>query len=121
MILIIGGAYCGKENFAREYFSVHPVDCTPEEALNAPAILNLHEILWTILELGESTDAYIEQLVMQNPEAVILCDEIGMGVVPVDCLERRWREATGRACYELAKNAEKVIRVVCGIPVFLKD
>lgn len=121
MKLIIGGAFSGKEIYVKEHFAVYPVDCTPEEALKAPAISNLQEILWTILERDESTDAFIEQLIEKNPKAVVLCDEIGMGIVPVDPQERLWREATGRACYAIAKKAETVIRVVCGIPVILKD
>lgn len=120
MKLIIGGAYSGKEIYAKEHLSVFPADCTPEEALKAPAILNLQGILRTLLERNENTDSFIEQLIKQNPNAVVICDEIGMGVVPLDPLERQWREATGRACFALAKSAEKVIRVICGIPVVLK-
>lgn len=120
MKLVIGGAFSGKEIYAKDHLSVLPINCTPEEALKAPAILNLQDILRTLLERDESTDAFVEQLIEQNPNAVVLCDEIGMGVVPLDPLDRLWREATGRACYALARNAEKVIRVVCGIPVILK-
>ncbi|NMA00309.1 MAG: adenosylcobinamide kinase [Clostridiaceae bacterium] len=120
MKLIIGGAFSGKEIYAEDHLSVLPIDCTPEEALKAPAISNLQNILRTLLERDENTDTFIEQLIEQNPNAVVICDEIGMGVVPLDPLERQWREATGRACCALAKSAETVIRVVCGIPVILK-
>ena len=52
-------------------------------------------------------------------EAVV-CDEVGCGVVPADKRDREAREATGRLCVELAREAEKVVRVVAGIPTVIK-
>jgi len=51
---------------------------------------------------------------------VIVADEIGCGVVPVDRNDRTWREATGRALCVLAQKSENVTRVVCGIGVCIK-
>ena len=47
-------------------------------------------------------------------------DEIGGGIVPVDSFEREYRENTGRFGCALAAQAEKVIRVHCGIGVLIK-
>lgn len=63
---------------------------------------------------------YLDMLLEKNPNAVITCDEIGCGIVPVDKTDRLWREMTGDACQYLAARAAKVCRVVCGIPMVLK-
>ena len=47
-------------------------------------------------------------------------DEVGCGIVPVERLERDYREAVGRAGQLLAQNASQVFRVICGIPVRIK-
>ena len=54
---------------------------------------------------------YIEK----NPDAIIICDEVGNGIVPVDQFERTYREQVGRILIEVAKKAERVERVTCGL------
>ena len=49
-----------------------------------------------------------------------LAQELGCGVVPMDAFERAWRERTGRIGCELAKQAEAVYRVTCGIGTRIK-
>ena len=63
---------------------------------------------------------YLDIILQKNPNAVITCDEIGCGIVPIDKTDRLWREMTGDACQYLAARAAKVCRVVCGIPMCLK-
>lgn len=46
---------------------------------------------------------------------IIICDEVGNGIVPVDAFERDYRERVGRLLIALAKKAEEVERVICGI------
>ena len=50
----------------------------------------------------------------------ILPCELGNGVVPMEAFDRRYRETVGRICCNIAKQAEEVIRIVCGIPIVLK-
>ena len=50
----------------------------------------------------------------------VLCREVGCGVVPIHLAERRWREEVGRLCCRLAREAAGVVRLWCGIPVWLK-
>ena len=54
-----------------------------------------------------------------TPIAGKTCD-ISQGVVPVDPLQRAWREACGRALIYLAQEAGEVYRVFCGLPERLK-
>ena len=51
----------------------------------------------------------------RHPDCIIISDEIGNGIVPLDGFEREYRERTGRMLVELADRAEEVIRVICGI------
>ena len=39
----------------------------------------------------------------------------------MDKTERAWREGVGRTMVKVAEQADKVIRVFCGLPVVLKD
>ena len=55
-----------------------------------------------------------------HPGGVLICDEVGCGVTPLDRNDRVWREAVGRLCCELAARAEAVYRVHCGVGVRLK-
>lgn len=57
---------------------------------------------------------YVEQILVVNPRITIICDEVGMGLVPADAFERNYREAVGRCCCMLAQRAERVERIVCG-------
>ena len=65
--------------------------------------------------------AHIGELLLQkNPDAVIVSEEVGYGVVPVDAFEREYREAVGRICTKLAAGSRRVTRVICGIGTVIK-
>ena len=51
---------------------------------------------------------------------VVIATEVGGGVVPVDQAERAGREAAGRLACLLARRADTVVRVFCGLPIILK-
>lgn len=48
-------------------------------------------------------------------DCILICDEIGSGIVPSDAFERAYRECVGRILIQLAAEAEEVERVICGI------
>lgn len=54
-------------------------------------------------------------LMRENPDRILVTDEIGYGIVPVDAFERRYREETGRICCQAAREAAEVWRVCCGM------
>ena len=64
---------------------------------------------------GKAPKQLTEAILDKNRDLIIVCDEIGCGLVPVDAFEREYRESVGRICTELAKNADEVYRVTCGI------
>ena len=120
MKLYIGGTENGQRELAERESGLRPVYCAPEAALSAPAIDGFHQTVRALLSDGGDAAAFARRLAAENPDAVIVCDEIGLGIVPLDPFERRWREETGRALCILAAAAEQVTRVCCGIPRRLK-
>ena len=55
-----------------------------------------------------------------RPDAVVLCTDVSCGVVPMDKTQRLWREEVGRAVCALARQADSVTRIFCGLPLRLK-
>ncbi len=109
MILIVGGAYQGKAEFARTL--------AKEENL----LLNVHERIREELSGGVSREEIEERLFSDIREDMVLtADEVGYGIVPMDAFERRYRETAGRILCEAAKRADTVYRVIAGIPVTIK-
>lgn len=118
MRLYIGGCFQGQAELARAETGVMPEDVTREQALTTPGINNFHELLRG-LQPAEAR-AFATELMEKNPDCVVVCDEVGMGVVPFTPEGRLWRESVGAAMCLLASHAECVTRAVCGIPVRLK-
>lgn len=124
MILIIGGAYQGKQQFAREISGLEDwADgrvCGEEEIDSCGGMLYFHEYIRNRLAKGQDCTELARRIALNNPEAVLVANELGCGVVPVDPFDRRYRETVGRVCTGLAAEAEAVYRVVCGIGVRIK-
>lgn len=71
-------------------------------------------------EITENLDTdfagdFAKDLIEKNPNLIVVTDEIGYGIVPLDYGERIYREQVGRVCTALAKESEEVYRVICGI------
>ena len=47
--------------------------------------------------------------------------EVGAGVIPLAAAEREWRERAGRLACLLASRADIVVRMVCGVPIIVKN
>lgn len=72
-------------------------------------------ILWTSGELAALEGRLVENLYTGTQEKLLITDDIGCGIVPVDPFERMCREETGRICCRIAAGAEQVWRVCCGL------
>ena len=64
--------------------------------------------------------AFAEKMYPGISWVILVSDEVGYGVVPVDAFQRAYREAVGRTCTKLASFSRKVTRVVCGIGTVIK-
>ncbi len=47
--------------------------------------------------------------------------EVGAGVIPLSASDREWREKAGRLACLLAARADIVVRMVCGVPIIVKN
>lgn len=124
MKLVIGGAFQGKSTYAKETFPVKGVwidgeDCAYEEIFSCGGVLHFHRLVQRFLGQRD-LDEIPRRLGQENPEIVIVSNELGCGVVPVDKFDRAFREKTGRLCTKLAAASDEVHRVVCGIGVVIK-
>ena len=124
MELIIGGAFQGKETYARaQHPEIHwknGKELKKEELLKAQGVLDFQEYLRNALKEGENVQALADEIYEKNPDLVLVTQEVGYGVVPVDAFDRQYREAVGRVCTKLASYSDKVTRVVCGIGTVIK-
>ncbi|SFR66940.1 bifunctional adenosylcobinamide kinase/adenosylcobinamide-phosphate guanylyltransferase [[Clostridium] aminophilum] len=77
------------------------------------------EIFWK--KLREATEETVQRILADPRVRVITADEIGCGVVPMSRREREYRDTYGRICQKIAKQADTVIRVVCGIPTVISS
>lgn len=75
---------------------------------------------FTAVNIEESAAAFIRKLYEKNPSVVIISNELGCGVVPVERFDRMWREMVGRMCVCAAGYSDEVVRVVCGLGMKLK-
>lgn len=108
MIFIFGGLGQGQEEYARKYDQEN-------------RLLDYHLIIREWMKQGKDPMEETKVYLKTHPEAVIVSTEIGCGVVPLDAFEREYREAVGRVCCYLAGEAKKVIRVMCGIGMVIKE
>ena len=53
--------------------------------------------------------------------AVLVSNEVGFGIVPDNELARRFRDLQGRLNQRLAARADRVVLVVAGLPMVVKD
>lgn len=121
-ILIVGGACQGKREYAQKAFGLNEREILPwnEEREETSCIADLHLRVRACLEKGLTQQEVLEKLLPFCQGKIVLCDDIFCGVVPLDALERQWREVTGRLLCLLAQEADTVIRMQCGLPQAIK-
>ena len=115
MILVIGGYASGKRTYVKETYGFTDNDLADGVLDNRPAVYNAQD-----LAAGDhtGTEALLSELLKKE---VVICNEVGSGVIPLSKQDRDAREAAGRLCVLLAKEATRVIRIVCGLPAVLKE
>ncbi|MCI6005209.1 MAG: bifunctional adenosylcobinamide kinase/adenosylcobinamide-phosphate guanylyltransferase [Blautia sp.] len=125
MEMIIGGAFQGKSSYAKEHYPgivwASGDTLTEEELFASDAVLGFHEYIRKEMKAGKDVSSLAGKLIRENPNIILVTDEVGYGVVPVDAFDRAYREAVGRVCTELAAFSTRVTRVVCGIGTVIKD
>lgn len=119
MELIIGGAYQGKLDHAKEKYHIEEKDifvCSEEKDIDTSfrCIYHYEKYLLYCYRNGISP-------VLDFPDdTVVIMDDIFCGVVPIDKEIRGWREFCGRTGAALTLKADHVTRIFCGLPQQLK-
>ena len=109
MKLYVGGVYQGQAELAQQ------------ENPNAEWYFDFQEtIRQAVLREGQEPRDFARRFCEEHPNAVVIANEVGAGVVPMAAEDRAFREAVGRALCVIAQNAESVTRCVCGIGVRIK-
>lgn len=111
LILVVGGAAAGKTAYVESLGY--------SESAIARGVLDERPVLDDLQDLVSRTpDGDLLPYLLEKK--VVVCREVGCGVVPLDPAERALRERVGRLCVRLAERAEQVVRVSCGIAAVLK-
>ena len=110
MHLIIGGAHQGKLRYALS-LGYTEADVARSLPTDKPILYGLQALT---REDPTLTAAEI-------PDCIVICDELGCGVVPMEAFDRNYRECCGRLCTRLAEASSRVHRVICGVGTVIKD
>ena len=118
--LIVGGTRSGKKERLSElgFLDSEISDgavCSLDKAFSLPALYGLHMLVRRLMKSEADPVQVVRKGLQEGAVRVVVCDEIGCGVIPMDRFERDWREQTGRVCTRLAAASRKVYRVILGI------
>ena len=120
MILIIGGAWQGKLDFARETFGLTDADIhvcgSGEIDFSKRCIYGIEEFVWNHPE----PKAYFREHREEWEDSILILRDVFCGVVPMEAETRLWRQKTGRLAQYLSKEATRVSRIFCGLEQRLK-
>jgi len=108
MILVFGGMYQGKTEFAESL------------GKGLEIVPDFSEEIRLAMERGDDPDAYVEARLPELAGSVVLMNDHSQGLVPMEADQRALREACGRAMIRLARESEEVYRVFCGLGSRLK-
>lgn len=119
MILIFGGAYQGKLEYAKKNFDIKTVcDCRPEGCepdFDADAVCGIEAFVLKCVKDGVNPVEWFTARESEWADKVLIITDVSQGVVPVDPQVRTFREVNSRLTLYLAEKAGQVIRVFCGI------
>ena len=124
MKLIIGGAFQGKLDFARQAYDLKDGDifhCTDTKIdFSKRCITDIEEFTYACTEKNIDALAYFQEHESQWQDSILICQDIFCGVVPLGADLRAWRNSTGSLCQYLTERAESVSRIFCGLEQVLK-
>ena len=95
-------------------------DCSSESMFRADIVTNVHLFVRKLLSDGQNPVQFFEENISRLAGKILIGDEVGCGIVPMEAQDRLWRDETGRVYQMLARNADCVTRMWAGIPQELK-
>lgn len=140
MILVFGGAYQGKREFAIRELGIGEEDILNVDEIaktipdindqdlayslegflsdsikTAKCIYGFDSFARVLTAAGRSSERWVENNLANMKNSIIIMQDLSQGLVPMDPGDREFREENGRAMSRLAGEAEAVYRVFCGI------
>ena len=107
IIMLTGGKAQGKTEFARGHF--------PEAELLDDYQLLVKQQLLAGQDPVKEAEKTMAALRRKSGSTVIVIEEMGCGIVPLEREARRYRDANGRVACRIAAEADAVYRVIAGI------
>ncbi len=125
MDFIIGGAYQGKLEYAKNKYGLKDGQiyiCREDKdvSFGRRCVYNIQEFTLYCVKNGIDATEYFKEHRPEWENSVLICEDIFCGVVPLGKDMRAWREMTGRLCAYLSKEAESVTRIFLGLEQKLK-
>ena len=120
MILIIGGAYQGKLEFAQNQYGITDTEiytCGAGEIdFSKRCIYRIEAFAYD----HSDPIGYFKANRKLWENSILICEDIFCGVVPMGAENRAWRQRTARLCQYLAAEATQVSRIFCGLEQRIK-
>jgi len=123
MELIFGGAYQGKLDYVKDNYEYSRIcDCTDgrEPDFDADVIYGIEGFVMECAKAGKEARDIFKANEGLLADKILVITDTSQGVVPIDKDVRAFREMNGRLMLYLAKKADSVTRVFCGIGKRLK-
>ena len=126
MILVFGGAYQGKLDFAVNLNDGKAEDVArlneSEQIIDfsKTVIYGLEDFVLGCTKAGIEAKEYLMQHEDEFANCIFVGTDVSQGLVPMDATERAFREMIGRTMLYLAARADSVYRVFCGLGTKIK-
>jgi adenosylcobinamide kinase / adenosylcobinamide-phosphate guanylyltransferase len=72
-------------------------------------------------DIAAATTALLDALALRRAPTVLVSNEVGGGIVPDNALARDFRDAAGLMHQAVAEVADRVVLMVAGLPLLVKD
>ncbi len=135
MELYVGGCFqgkldyvCKKKKIKREEFVDEIIfgDCENRQQLvhlctRCKGINHVHLLIQKLLKMQVEPQDIFRQIFDQNTNLILICDEVGYGIVPLIKEELIYREVVGRTMCMAAERAKHMERIIGGYGMVLKE
>lgn len=114
MIFVTGGVFQHKLDFIYEKFAL------TENDVGTKIIYKFNHIVKNWIEENKNIEEETKRFIENNKDSIVVLDQVGCGIVPVDKKEEVYRECAGRAGCIIAENSDEVYNVVFGLGIKIK-
>lgn len=120
MIVVFGGAFQGKTEFAKNRFNIEDCDvfdCDGKSEIDfeKKIITHIEKFILFLIRQNQSVFDYFESNADKFKDKIIICEDVCCGVVPIDKELRLYRDNVGKQMQIFCREATEVYRVFCGI------